>query len=197
MTNEIVTPEQPEVILILDTETLGTDSDKSVIWWTCLIGYDVAREEVIPVRHDQFYPIQPQLDRGRIIEADTMLFWMDQPDEVRRHLKECASQDPAEINSLLVNFTTMFDAIVNNRPYELYANSPSFDCTKLRSLFADWGFDIPWDFRRERCLRTLCAVTGVDQYAVPKVPGFIKHHAFHDCRQELAIYKAARGIGVE
>ena len=91
----------------------------------------------------------------------------------------------------------MFEAMVAGRSYELYANSPSFDCNKLKSLFRDWGFDAPWDFRRERCLRTLAANAGIDQYSVPKVPGFIKHHAYHDCRQELAIYKAARGIGVE
>ena len=194
---DVSTPVQPEVILILDEETLATDTDKAVIWWTCLIGYDIAKDEIIPVRHDQFYPIQPQLDRGRVIEADTMLFWMDQPYEVRKLMKECASNDPTEITSLLVNFTTMFEAMVQGRPYELYANSPSFDCNKLKSLYADWGFDIPWDFRQERCLRTLCSAAGVDQYAVPKVPGFIKHHAYHDCRQELAIYKAARGIGVE
>jgi len=70
--------QQPEVILILDLETLASDTDKAVVWWACLIGYDVAKEETIPVRHDQFYPIQPQLDRGRIIEADTMLFWMSE-----------------------------------------------------------------------------------------------------------------------
>lgn len=195
--NAITNYEQPEVILILDEETLASDSDRAVIWWTCLIGYDVAKDEIIPVRHDQFYPIQPQLDKGRVIEADTMLFWMDQPDEVRKLMKECASQDPSEITSLLVNFSTMFDAMVAGRSYELYANSPSFDCNKLKSLFADWGFDIPWDFRRERCLRTLCANAGIDQYSVPKVQGFIKHHAYHDCRQELAIWKAAKGIGVE
>lgn len=195
--NQVTTPVQPEVILILDEETLATDSDRAVIWWTCLIGYDIAKDEIIPVRHDQFYPIQPQLDKGRVIEADTMLFWMDQPDEVRKLMLECASNDPSEITSLLVNFTTMFNAMVDNRPYELYANSPSFDCNKLKSLFNDWGFEAPWDFRKERCLRTLCSTAGIDQYAVPKVPGFIKHHAFQDCRQELAIYKAARGIGVE
>lgn len=195
--SELATYTPPEVILILDLETLAADTDNAVIWWTCLIGYDVAKEEIIPVRHDQFYPIQPQLDKGRLIEADTMLFWMDQADEVRKLMKECASQDPSEITSLLVNFSTMFEAMVAGRSYELYANSPSFDCNKLKSLFRDWGFDAPWDFRRERCLRTLAANAGIDQYSVPKVPGFIKHHAYHDCRQELAIYKAARGIGVE
>lgn len=194
---ELATYTPPEVILILDLETLAVDTDNAVIWWTCLIGYDVAKEEIIPVRHDQFYPIQPQLDKGRFIEADTMLFWMEQADEVRKLMKECASQDPSEITSLLVNFSTMFEAMVAGRSYELYANSPSFDCNKLKSLFRDWGFDAPWDFRRERCLRTLAANAGIDQYSVPKVPGFIKHHAYHDCRQELAIYKAARGIGVE
>lgn len=194
---ELATYTPPEVILILDLETLAADTDNAVIWWTCLIGYDVAKEEIIPVRHDQFYPIQPQLDKGRLIEADTMLFWMDQADEVRKLMKECASQDPSEITSLLVNFSTMFEAMVAGRSYELYANSPSFDCNKLKSLFRDWGFDAPWDFRRERCLRTLAANAGIDQYSVPKVPGFTKHHAYHDCRQELAIYKAAKGIGVE
>lgn len=195
--NEVATVVQPERILMLDTETLGTDSDRAVIWQVSLTAMDVASGEMLPVRHDQYYPIQPQLDRGRVIEADTMLFWMDQPDDSRKFMRECASQDPAEIAALLVNFTTMFNAMVDGKPYELFANSPSFDCTKVRSLFADWGFDAPWDFRKERDLRTLCALVGLDPKSVPQVPGFIPHNAYHDCRQQFAIYKAARGIGVE
>ena len=184
---------QPERILMLDIETLAKDTDKAVIWQVCLIGYDIESGSIIPVRHNQYYPIQPQLDRGRVIEADTLIYWMSQPDAAREKIVECASQDPEEIQALLVNFTTMFNALTDGKPYELYGNSPSFDCTKLKSLFNDWGFEAPWDFRKERDLRTLCALAGINPKAVPHVPGFIAHDALSDCLQQIAIWKAARG----
>jgi hypothetical protein len=37
----------------------------------------------------------------------------------------------------------------------IWANSPSFDCVILRSLFEDCSLEAPWSFRDERCLRTM------------------------------------------
>src|SRR3546814_3401051 len=75
--------------------------------------------------------------------------------DARRHFLECASYDPEELPALLKNLEMMFRDLTKNRPYEIYANSPNFDCTIMKSLYNDHGMTIPWDFRKERDLRTL------------------------------------------
>src|SRR3546814_8115714 len=86
----------------------------------------------------------------------------------------------------------MFRDLTKNRPYEIYANSPNFDCTIMKSLYNDHGMTIPWDFRKERDLRTLCSMAGINAKEVAKVSGFVPHNAYWDCRQQIAIYLEAR-----
>src|SRR3546814_10457251 len=80
---------------------------------------------MIPFRHHQFYPLDPQIKAGRVVDADTIIWWMTQPDEARLHFLECASDDPEELPSLLKNLEMMFRNLTNNRLYEIYANSPN------------------------------------------------------------------------
>lgn len=185
--------EQPEVVLMLDIETLAAKTERAVVSQVALIGYDLDKDEMIPIRHHQYYPLHPQIkDLKRVIEADTIIWWMTQPDEARRHFLECASDDVEELPALLKNLSMMFKDMTRGRPYEIYANSPSFDCKIVQSLLDDFGMQVPWDFRQERDLRSLCAMAGVDPKAVPHVPGFIAHNAYWDCRQQIAIYLEAR-----
>lgn len=191
-TNPISIPTQPEVILMLDIETLATSSEKAVVSQAALIGYDLDQDEIIPIRHHQYYPLDPQIKAGRVVDADTIIWWMTQPDAARSHFIECASDDPEELPALLRNLQMMFRDLVKNRPYEIYANSPNFDCTIMKSLFNDHGMQMPWDFRMERDLRTLCSQANINPKEVPHVSGFIPHNAYWDCRQQIAIYLAAR-----
>src|SRR3546814_6527778 len=94
-----------------------------------------------------------------------------------RHFLECASDDPEELPALLKNLEMMFRDLTKNRPYEIYANSPNFDCTIMKSLYNDHGMTIPWDFRKERDLRTLCSMAGINAKEVAKVSGFVPHTA--------------------
>src|SRR3546814_7055634 len=55
---------QPEVILMLDIETLAASSERAVVSQAALIGYDLETDEMIPFRHHQFYPLDPQIKAG-------------------------------------------------------------------------------------------------------------------------------------
>src|SRR3546814_3238144 len=127
---------------------------------------------------DLFYPLDPQIKAGRVVDADTIIWWMTQPDEARRHFLECASDDPEELPALLKNLEMMFRDLTKNRPYKIYANSPNFDCTIMKSLYNDHGMTIPCDFRKERDLRTLCSMAGINAKEVAKVSGFVPHNAY-------------------
>src|SRR3546814_20584059 len=56
---------QPEVILMLDIETLAASSERAVVSQAALIGYDLETDEMIPFRHHQFYPLDPQIKADR------------------------------------------------------------------------------------------------------------------------------------
>src|SRR3546814_15338071 len=80
---------QPEVILMLDIETLAASSERAVVSQAALIGYDLETDEMIPFRHPQFYPLDPQIKAGRVVDADTIIWWMTKRSEERRGGKEC------------------------------------------------------------------------------------------------------------
>ena len=191
MTNQAT---QPEVILMLDIETLATSSERAVVSQVALIGYDLEQDEYIPIRHHQFYPLDPQIKAGRVVDGDTIIWWMTQPEAARAHFVECASDDAEELPALLKNLHMMCKDLIGNRPYEIYANSPNFDCTIMKSLFGDYGMQTPWDFRKERDLRTLCSMANINAKEVVKVPGFVAHNALWDCRQQIAIYLEAQRV---
>src|SRR3546814_19572612 len=75
----------------------------------------------------------------------------------------------------------MFRDLTKKRPYEIYANSPNFDCTIMKSLYNDHGMTIPWDFRKECDLRTLCSMAGINAKEFAKGSGFGSHTASWDC----------------
>ncbi len=49
----------------------------------------------------------------------------------------------------------------------------------------------PWNFRNVRDVRTLIAVSGIDDKAVPKPSGNIAHHALFDCEWQAMQVRAA------
>lgn len=183
---------QPQIILMLDTETTGT-SINSCVSQVSLLAYDLEEDEIITSRHFEFYPIIPQQrDKNRVVDAATFLWWMQQSDDARKAFDNSDSEDGDEIPALLRHLSITFERVVDGRSYEIWANAPSFDCNIMKSLYRDYGMDIPWDFRKERCLRTICANAGIDPKTVPPVAGFTPHNAYWDCRQQLAIYLEAR-----
>src|SRR3546814_20884969 len=88
---------QPEVILMLDIETLAASSERAVVRQAALIGYDLETDEMIPCRHHQFYALDPQVKAGGVVDAATSVWWLTQHNEDSRHFIDCASdisEDP-------------------------------------------------------------------------------------------------------
>src|SRR3546814_18822421 len=88
---------QHEVILMLDIETLAASSERAVVSQAALIGYDLETDEMIPFRHHQFYPLDPKIKAGRVVDADNIIWWMTQPDAAGRPFLEGASDAPEKL----------------------------------------------------------------------------------------------------
>lgn len=184
-----------KLILMLDTETMGL-SPKSVVTQLALYPYDPEEDTVYDNQVIwSFLPLQPQIDAGRVIEADNILWWMTQSDEARA-MFDRNTGDSHTLMVLLQHFVHRFRELTKGVDWELWAQGPQFDVPLVENLLRMFQLPVPWeegmDYRRVRDLRTLVAEAGIDPYSVEKPTGFVKHQAGWDCRYQLRIYREAR-----
>jgi hypothetical protein len=186
MTNHLT---RATVGLMLDIETLAIGSD-AVVTQTALFGWDLDDPDtLLELPHFQYWPIQPQqeLIPPRRIHADTLIFHTTVGTDFSRN----DSKDFDDLPSLARHFLRAFDRFTEGGklPYELWARG-MFDTVIMKSLLNQCGFDAPWDFRSERDLRTLEAISGVSYKDVPQPVGFIKHRADWDCNFQIRHHTA-------
>lgn len=67
--------------------------------------------------------------------------------------------------------------------FEVWANSPSFDCEKLRYHYDQFNLTTPWEFWQERCVRTVKNLGKSLHLNVPEVKT-VAHHALADARDQ-------------
>jgi 3' exoribonuclease, RNase T-like len=120
----------------LDLETLGTSASSPVL----SIGLVVFNRGRILSRHEWFLDLQEQLDRGARPDASTILWWLGQD--------ECARN--AQVHAGRISVASVLAGISATIPEEcsVWGNGSSFD------LFRRHGHPVPWNFWRERDLRT-------------------------------------------
>lgn len=63
---------------------------------------------------------------------------------------------------------------------EIWANSPSFDCSILEAAYEAVGLDAPWQFYEERDVRTIRALPGAANLSQEGT----EHHALADARYQ-------------
>jgi len=131
---------------MVDIETLATSEDAAVI----AIG-------LVPFDRDRVYGedgvellISPNHARGRADPA-TVRWWAGQEQGVFLRMLSGKASEPRTCEAVRAFFS-------EHEPGTLWANSPSFDITILRSLFERCGRGFPAHFRDERDCRTLFAL---------------------------------------
>lgn len=131
--------------LMLDIETMGNESFSSIISIGAL-EFDINTGET----GKEFYvnvDLQSCIDLGLIINASTVMWWMQQNEQARKDLIE---KTALPISKALLEFSNFC-----TNDYEVWGNSARFDCGILQNAYNKAGIPIPWDFRKERCVRTL------------------------------------------
>jgi len=181
----------PELGLMLDLETGGTGPN-SVVTQCAIIAFDLTDPENRLRTIDEYLPIQPQIELGRRIDADTMFWWMDQEDAAKNRLRMSGGNDMVELEALTRGIVRKFNQITqdNSIPYELWCRGPHFDVTILSTLLVDCGQEIPWRYDTPRDLRTLMALAGLSTSEVSK-SGLTPHVAVDDCKFQIRCYTEA------
>lgn len=131
--------------LMLDIETMGEGSYSSIVSIGAL-EFDIETGET----GKEFYlniDLQSCLDLGLTVSGSTIMWWLNQNKQARKDLTKFK---PVSIQKALLEFTKFC-----KKDYQVWGNSARFDCGILGNAFERVGMPIPWDFRKERCVRTL------------------------------------------
>lgn len=167
--------------LMIDLETLGTRPGAVVVEvGLVLFRAGCSCEESKLVRVD----VQSCLDCGMKVDAATLWWWAEQCDEARRAVFSVVPGDgrPAPVSVKLAAHQ-IHDAITGAGAAGVWANGASFDLPILAELFYRAHLDVPWDFRRERCYRTVNAMFP----DFPKLTfGGVCHSSLDDAKYQAA-----------
>jgi len=177
--------------LLIDLETLGTKPGAVVL----SIGATRFRfGEPLDLERDTFFVrIDPRdsQEHGLTIDADTMMWWLEQGDAARK--AAFFQSSPRDVYDALVEFDTWA------RPMSyldgIYGNSPSFDLSLLAALYEAVNTPKHWSYWQERDVRTELAlyrragidVDGIHNGIREDYPNLIKHHALDDAIAETEL----------
>lgn len=140
---------------MLDIETLDT-SPQAVVISIGAVVFDPLAEELGPVYYTELTDLADQQQRGRTLNADTVVWWMNQDALARQVFAEKAADAPnraTTVNALL-GFAELIRA-AGGRDALIWGNGSDFDNIIVGSLYDSYGMKKPWSYSKNRCFRTM------------------------------------------
>jgi len=159
--------------LMLDIETMGSNSYSSILSIGAL-EFDIETGETGNEFHVNV-DLQSCIDAGLIVNASTIIWWMQQSEESRSRF---AKKNAVSIKHALLSFSGFC-----HKEYQVWGNSARFDCGILQNAYNKLSEPIPWDFRKERCVRTLVSFNPKAKEGYQRKG--IEHDALDDCYTQV------------
>jgi DNA polymerase III epsilon subunit-like protein len=159
--------------IMLDIETMGTDSFSSIISIGAL-EFDIETGDT----GKEFYvniDLQSCIDSGLTISAGTVMWWLQQNEQAR---KDLVDRKVVHIKTALL----MFDAFCDKK-HNVWGNSARFDCGLLQNAYNKVALPIPWNYWNERCVRTLVSLK--PEIKKSYIFKGTAHNALHDCYHQV------------
>lgn len=159
--------------VMLDCETLGTTAT-AVILSIGAVKFDLATGTI---NDDGFYAsisIESNLDYGRRVQEDTLLWWLKQEAAAQAVFHEDKVALPSALEDLS-DWLGDDESIV-------WSNGADFDLPMLAHAFTQLQMEVPWKFFNSRCYRTYKNLPGAKDIRVP--PLGVKHNALSDAYQQ-------------
>lgn len=169
--------------VMLDMETLGL-GPRAVVINLALVAFDEQGDGLGPYLF-RVLDRQQQQELGRDTDASTVQWWASQPAEARAQLDV-----PGEGLSSVLTAVRYFleDSTVGLARVRLWSCGADFDLALLQSLHRDAGLTPPWDFRQQRCYRTLKELQPREyKAACTAYPRMNKHDALADAMWQARI----------
>jgi exodeoxyribonuclease VIII len=146
--------------VMLDLETLGTAPYSPVL----AIGACAFALDDSPIT-DVFYQaidLESCLELGMRPSSSTIKWWMQQEEAARVQAFNDIKQ--VKLSLALDAFTDWW----GSRPMSMWGNSARFDCGLLEAAYRTCGKELPWDWFKERCYRTLKNLPGARSVALQR-----------------------------
>jgi 3' exoribonuclease, RNase T-like len=169
---------------MVDLETLGTAPYSPVL----AIGACAFSIDDSPIV-DLFYQavdLESCLELGMRASGSTIKWWMQQEEDARAQAFNDVEQ---------VKLPLALDAFTDwwaSRPMSVWGNSARFDCGLLEAAYKVCNKELPWDWRAERCYRTVKNLPGARSVALQRYG--THHHALDDAISQAqhlrSIYRA-------
>ena len=172
---------------MIDIETLST-STNAVIVSIGAVPFNFETEEVY--RDSEFYTnvsAASCMKSGLDVNASTVVWWMEQPDEVRLPVFGREARPGKTLYSALLHLSEWYADVGADT---VWARGSDFDIAILRTAYDAVNLDPPWDFWKVRDLRTLEDLAGGAAYLPPRTG--VTHNALDD-----AVYQAECAIVLE
>lgn len=161
--------------VMIDLETLATSTD-CVILSIGACGYTSGGEL------KEFYEcvsIDDQLELGRSVESDTVMWWFGQGDEARKAIVE-GQKYASRLNVVITDFTIWLQVNFHDG-LTVWSNGASFDIPILANAYKSLGYKLPWNFWQERCFRTVKSIYRHVKSPVQQTA----HNALLDAKNQL------------
>lgn len=158
--------------VMIDLETLGTDHN-SVFLSIAAVRFDLDTGETHPNTYYKNIKLHSALSHGLEVDAKTIQWWLTQNHDIMLKMFD----HPSDLVYVLNDFDLWMgkDKIV-------WGNSARFDLGILANAYKKIGMPHPWDFRNERCYRTLISMFPYIEIDKPKNA----HDPLIDCKYQIA-----------
>lgn len=135
--------------IVLDLETMGNGPDAAIVAIGA-VAFDIAAKEICK----RFYTVvslESAVEAGGVMDASTVLWWMQQSDEARAALAEPG----AHIVEALSQFSAWAASVAPCEELRVWGNGAAFDNVILTSAYRRIGKSRPWSPWNDRCYRTV------------------------------------------
>jgi len=160
---------------MVDLETLGTDSN-SVIVTVSILACNLKTSEIYG-ELELSIDMNDQVQMGALIDPNTVVWWLQQSKESQEELLRNSSVSVYSAVEMIERF------IDKHGQGTLWGNGATFDNVILRNLYSRHGQIFPIPFWRDRDVRTIVDLGGIDTRDF-KFTG-TKHKGLDDCKHQL------------
>lgn len=167
--------------IMIDLETLGTRAD-SVILSLGAVKFDLDSDKIDDKGFYASISIDSNLDLGRRIQEDTLLWWFKQ---------DIAAQTVFhEEKTTLAQALEDFSDWVGTDDYEVWSNGADFDLPMVAHAYAQIQMETPWKFWASNCFRTYKKLPGAKALASAVPFAGTKHNALADAFHQAQVAQA-------
>ena len=161
--------------LMIDIETMG-NKPYSAILSIAAVEFDMQTGKTGRT-FNQHINLQSCFDIGLNVNADTVMWWLEQSEKAKKMILQ---SDKIHIAEALQNFSNF----LGSSTYHMWGNSASFDLGLLSNAYEKINLQTPWDFWNERCLRTLVFIDPLVKQN--HVFEGVQHDGVTDCLNQIA-----------